>query len=75
MVKVFVNGYGNIGSRLASALSKDTEIGLLGIAKYTMDEQVLMDLKNKYDIYVPDNLVPRYQNLIAGSIEEACLWM
>ena len=71
MVKVFVNGYGNIGSRLASALSKDTEIGLLGIAKYTMDEQVLMDLKNKYDIYVPDNLVPRYQNSIAGSIEEA----
>ena len=36
-----------------------------------MDEQVLMDLKNKYDIYVPDNLVPRYQNLIAGSIEDA----
>ena len=71
MVKVFVNGYGNIGSRLASALSKDTEIGLLGIAKYTVDEQILMDLKNKYDIYVPDNLVPRYKNSIAGSIEEA----
>ena len=28
-----------------------------------MDEQVLMDLKNKYDIYVPDNLVPRYTEL------------
>ena len=37
-VKVFINGYGNIGRRIASALSKDNEIDLLGIAKYTMDD-------------------------------------
>jgi glyceraldehyde-3-phosphate dehydrogenase (NAD(P)) len=70
-IKVFINGYGNIGRRLASALSKDNEIGLLGIAKYSMDEQILNDLKNKFDIYVPENLVRRYKNSITGSINEA----
>jgi glyceraldehyde-3-phosphate dehydrogenase (NAD(P)) len=70
-VKIFINGYGNIGRRLASALSKDKEIGLLGIGKYTMDEQILEDLKNKFDIYVPENLVHRYKNSITGSIKEA----
>ena len=71
MAKVFVNGYGNIGRRLASALSRDNEISLLGIAKYTIDEQILEDLKNKFDIYVPENLALKYKSLIAGSIEEA----
>jgi glyceraldehyde-3-phosphate dehydrogenase (NAD(P)) len=70
-VKVFVNGYGNIGRRLASALSRDNEIGLLGIAKYTVDEQILIDLKDKFHIYVPENLVRRYKNSITGSIGEA----
>ena len=71
MAKVFVNGYGNIGRRLASALSRDNEISLLGIAKYTIDEQILEDLKNKYDIYVPENLALKYKSSIAGSIDEA----
>src|SRR5687768_5199852 len=71
MAKVFVNGYGNIGRRLASVLSKDNEFSLLGIAKYTIDEQILKDLKNKFDIYVPENLALKYKSSIAGSIEEA----
>jgi glyceraldehyde-3-phosphate dehydrogenase (NAD(P)) len=71
MAKVFVNGYGNIGRRLASALSRDNEISLLGIAKYTIDEQILKDLKNKFDIYVPENLALKYKSSITGSIEEA----
>lgn len=70
-VKVFVNGYGNIGRRLASALSKDKEIVLVGIAKYSLDEQILSDLKTKFDIYVPENLVQRHKNSVTGSINEA----
>lgn len=70
-IKVFVNGYGNIGRRLASALSKDNEIGLLGIAKYTIDERILKDLKNKFGIYVPENLVHKYKNSITGTVREA----
>lgn len=70
-VKVFVNGYGNIGRRLASALSKDSDIRFLGIGKYTVDAQILKDLENKFDIYVPENLVETYKNTVAGSIKEA----
>jgi len=33
MVKLFINGYGNIGRRLASAFDADREIDLVGIAK------------------------------------------
>lgn len=73
MVKVFINGYGNIGRRLAYALSKDDELCLLGIAKYTFDERTLEALGNKFDVYVPDNLVAKFktQFSIAGSIEKA----
>jgi glyceraldehyde-3-phosphate dehydrogenase (NAD(P)) len=70
-VKIFINGYGNIGRRLASALSKDKEVSMLGIAKYTLDGKILKDLKDKYDIYVPENLVHKYKNSIAGSVKEA----
>jgi glyceraldehyde-3-phosphate dehydrogenase (NAD(P)) len=70
VVRVFINGYGNIGRRLASALSKDKEIILLGIAKYNMDVQILKDLKNEFDVYVPENLVHKYKNLVSGSVRE-----
>ena len=40
LVKVFINGYGNIERRLATALSADKEIQFLGVAKYTIDEKV-----------------------------------
>lgn len=71
MVKVFINGYGNIGRRLASALKKDKEISLLGIAKYTIDEEKLKDLKNRFDVYVPENLVHKFKNSVSGSIRAA----
>lgn len=70
-VKVFVNGYGNIGRRLAFALSKDSEISLVGISKYTVDEQILKDLSSKFDIYVPEDLVNKYKNTVSGSIKGA----
>ena len=39
MYQVFINGYGIIGSRLATALTKDKSINLIGIAKYSVDEK------------------------------------
>lgn len=70
MAKIFVNGYGNIGRRIAYALSKDKELRLLGIAKYTVNEQILEDLASKFDVYVPHALAGKYKP-IAGSIGEA----
>jgi glyceraldehyde-3-phosphate dehydrogenase/erythrose-4-phosphate dehydrogenase len=35
MKKVFVNGYGSIGSRIVSFLKDDPEIQVIGIGKYS----------------------------------------
>ena len=40
MKKVFVNGYGSIGSRITSFLKDDPEISVFGIGKYSPDEKV-----------------------------------
>ena len=40
MKKVFINGYGSIGSRITSFLKDDPEITVIGIGKYSPDEKV-----------------------------------
>ena len=74
MYKVFINGYGIIGSRLASAISKDNEIKLVGIAKYSPDEKTLDAVNRGYRVFVPNKLITLFKKNnfdIAGSIEEA----
>ncbi len=39
MKKVFVNGYGSIGSRITSFLKDDPEINVIGVGKYSPDEK------------------------------------
>lgn len=75
MVKLFINGYGNIGKRLASAILMDNEIELVGIAKYTLDDKIHEALNNDLKVYVPENKVDQFKNKgypIAGTIDEAC---
>ena len=38
--KVFVNGYGSIGKRIAAFISEDPEIDLIGVGKYSNDAGV-----------------------------------
>jgi glyceraldehyde-3-phosphate dehydrogenase (NAD(P)) len=73
-VKVFVNGYGNIGRRLASAFSQDKEIQLVGVAKYTIDEKVREVLENRYDLYVPAEKLKQFEASgcrACGTVEDA----
>lgn len=74
MVRVFINGYGNIGRRLASALAVDKEIQLVGIAKYTMDDKVKEALDNRYSVFVPEEMVGSFREKgyrVTGSVKEA----
>ena len=51
--KVFVNGYGSIGKRIAAFISEDPEIDLIGVGKYSNDAGV-SDAKSKgHNVYVP----------------------
>jgi glyceraldehyde-3-phosphate dehydrogenase (NAD(P)) len=74
LVRVFINGYGNIGRRLASALGADKEIQLVGIAKYSIDYRVKEAFENRYDVYVPKEAVAAFKEKgynVTGLVEDA----
>jgi glyceraldehyde-3-phosphate dehydrogenase (NAD(P)) len=74
LAKIFINGYGNIGRRLASVLSLDKEIQFVGIAKYTADEKTKEALENRYNVYVPKDIINKFKEKnydIAGTLTEA----
>ncbi len=74
MVQIFLNGYGNIGRRLATAFSKDKSIELVGIAKYSPDEETEKALDKGYRVFVPKELQEGFQNKnykISGTVEDA----
>ncbi len=72
MKKVFVNGYGSIGSRIAPFIKDDPEISLIGIGKYSPDEKVEQAISKGYEVYVPEKKLDSFKNFkIAGTIESA----
>lgn len=74
MLKVFVNGYGNIGRRLASAISQDKEIQFLGVGKYSIDGQVKEAVAKNFPLYVPDNMMTKFKEAgfpVIGNIRDA----
>ena len=70
--KVFVNGYGSIGKRIAAFISEDPEIDLIGVGKYSNDAGV-SDAKSKgHNVYVPEKKLGDFEIAnISGSIESA----
>ena len=74
MVRVFINGYGNIGRRIASAFSHDEEIQLVGIGKYSIDDRLDEAFTKKFDVYVPEEKMPDFRQKgydISGTISDA----
>jgi glyceraldehyde-3-phosphate dehydrogenase (NAD(P)) len=72
MKKVFVNGYGSIGSRITSFLKDDPEITVIGIGKYSPDEKVETAISRGLNVYVPEKKLDDFSNYdISGTIESA----
>ena len=72
MKKVFVNGYGSIGSRIAPFIKDDPEIQVIGVGKYSPDEKVNLAISRGFNVYVPERKLNDFQDFkIAGSIESA----
>src|SRR5690349_6441022 len=74
LVRVFINGYGNIGRRLAWALSKDKEIQLVGVAKYSIDDKVKEALDNHFRVFVPSEMIYAFKQKgynVTGTVNEA----
>ena len=74
MARVFINGYGNIGRRLASAISGDKETQLIGVAKYTADDKTQEAVRNHIDIYVPEEKIKEFTDRrykVNGTVKDA----
>lgn len=72
MKRVFVNGYGSIGSRIASFLMDDPEIRVVGVGKYTPDDRVGVAVGRGLDVYVPEDRIGRFKDYpISGTIGAA----
>ena len=72
MKKVFVNGYGSIGSRIAAFLKDDPEITVVGIGKYSPDDKVSQAISKGLEVYVPESKLDSFSDYdISGSIESA----
>ena len=70
MKKIFVNGYGSIGSRITSFFKDDPEITVIGVGKYTPDDKVKIANSRGLNVYVPEKKLDDFSNYkIAGSIE------
>ncbi|MDC0605643.1 type II glyceraldehyde-3-phosphate dehydrogenase [Nitrosopumilus sp.] len=70
MKKVFINGYGSIGSRITSFLKDDPEITVIGVGKYSPDEKVNTAISRGLDVYVPEKKINDFSDYkISGSIE------
>jgi len=70
MKKIFVNGYGSIGSRITSFLKDDPEINVIGVGKYSPDEDVNLAISRGLDVYVPERKMDDFKDFkIKGSIE------
>ena len=72
MKRVFVNGYGSIGSRITSFIKDDSEIEIIGVGKYSPDEKVNIAISKGLDVYVPEKKIDAFKYFkIAGTIESA----
>ncbi len=70
MKKVFVNGYGSIGSRIAKFIKDDSDIDVIGIGKYSPDEKVQQAIDSGFSVYVPEDKIINFNDYnISGSIE------
>ena len=71
MKKVFVNGFGAIGSRITQFIAGDSDIELLGVGKYSPDDKVTDAISRGFKVYVPKTKLGVFKNFkIDGTIED-----
>ena len=72
MKKVFINGYGSIGSRITAFLKDDPEIQVIGVGKYSPDDKVNLAISRGLNVFVPEIKLNDFKDYkISGTIESA----
>ncbi|MFQ5440475.1 MAG: type II glyceraldehyde-3-phosphate dehydrogenase [Nitrosopumilaceae archaeon] len=72
MKKIFINGYGSIGSRITAFLKDDPEVTIIGVGKYSPDEKINLAISRGLQVYVPGKKIQNFKDYkISGTIESA----
>ncbi len=72
-VKVGINGYGTIGKRVATAVSKQDDMDVIGVTKTRPNYEAATAIELGFDIYVPATSVQAFKDAgmpIGGTIED-----
>ena len=68
--KVFVNGYGSIGSRIIQFINDDPEIEVLGVGKYSPDSKVDEAISDGFRVFVPKSKEGDFKKFnVSGTVE------
>jgi len=73
MVNVGINGYGTIGKRVADVLKHHNKLNLVGISKYSPDQDAKLAIANGMNVFVPAASADafRAKNIeVAGTLDE-----
>jgi glyceraldehyde-3-phosphate dehydrogenase (NAD(P)+) (phosphorylating) len=74
MIKVGVNGYGTIGGRVADAVTKQKDMELVGVTKFTPDYRAKLAIDRGIQIYLADKEgAPRFEKAkipIQGTLQD-----
>ena len=70
MKRVFVNGYGSIGSRIAAFIEDDPEVDLVGVGKHSPGAAVQRALDKGFKVFAPASKLNEFEGA-SGSIEDA----
>lgn len=72
-IRVGVNGYGTIGKRVATAVTMQDDMELIGITKTRPNYEAKSAIEKGYDIYVPEESVDSFKDAgvpIAGTVQD-----
>ncbi|CAI9832834.1 Glyceraldehyde-3-phosphate dehydrogenase [Nitrosopumilaceae archaeon] len=70
MKRVFVNGYGSIGRRIAAVISDDPEVELAGVGRHTPSGDIRAIASGGIRVYAPAARVHEFEGLgVSGTIE------
>ncbi len=73
MISVCVNGYGTIGKRVADAVRKHSKINLVGVSKYSPDQDARLANALGVNVFVPKESVAAFESKgvkISGTVDE-----
>ena len=72
-MKVSINGYGTIGKRVAEAVDKHPKLKLVGVAKYTPDQDARLANLLGFKVFVPKENIDKFKAegiKVEGTVEE-----